>query len=72
LIIIALGNRRLTGYGGICKEKHKELNRRSHDDLIRAGDGTVVASVNYELERYRWDVKARNYIRIIDEVDNEF
>jgi len=69
----ALENRRLIGYGGICKQKHKELNSsKREDDLIRASDGTFIKNENFEIERYRWDIGTRNYVRIKDEVDNEY
>ena len=62
----ALANRRLIGYGGIFKEKHKELNLDDVDDgdLIRAGDNDARGAADYFIERYHWNVKFRNYLRL--------
>ena len=65
----ALKNRRLLGYGGIFKEKHKELNLDDNidDDLVRTADNKLQNELAYEIERYRWHVELKNYIRINDE-----
>ncbi|MDR2568906.1 MAG: protein rep [Oscillospiraceae bacterium] len=60
----ALANRRLIGYGGIFKQKHKELNLIDDDDLIHTGVDETQNALNYELECYRWDIRYRNYIKI--------
>jgi plasmid rolling circle replication initiator protein Rep len=60
----ALNNRRLIGYGGIFKQKHKELNLTDNDDLIHTGVDETQNVLNYEIERYRWDIQYRNYIKI--------
>jgi len=62
-----LRNRRLTGYGGIFKQKHKELNLSGDDNLIHThagGDRESVGIGSYEIEYYRWHCKARNYMRL--------
>jgi plasmid rolling circle replication initiator protein Rep len=58
----ALANRRLIGYGGIFKEKHRELNLND-DDLIHTGIDKNQNILNYEIECYRWDIGYKNYVR---------
>ncbi|MCL2247990.1 MAG: protein rep [Oscillospiraceae bacterium] len=67
----ALRGRRLLGFGGVFKEKHKLLNLcKRDDDLIRAGNGKVLTgSSGYEIEKYRWDTSLRNYVKIKDKGD---
>lgn len=63
----ALKSRRLIGYGGIFKQKHKELNLDEDldGDLIRTTDEVNEhEGLMYEIERYRWDIGLRNYIKI--------
>ena len=60
----ALENRRLIGYGGIFKQKHKELNLTADDDLIHTEVDSEQNVLNYEIERYRWDIGHRNYVKI--------
>jgi plasmid rolling circle replication initiator protein Rep len=59
----ALKNRRLMGFGGIFKQKHKDLNIKDDDDLIHTGTDITHNVLNYEIERYRWDIQHRNYIK---------
>jgi plasmid rolling circle replication initiator protein Rep len=70
----ALANRRLMGFGGIFKEKHRELNRSGDDnagdneDLIHAGNGDgVKRDVDFEVERYRWNIGLRDYVKMEEE-----
>jgi plasmid rolling circle replication initiator protein Rep len=64
----ALENRRLFGYGGIFKEKHKELNLTDVDgDLIHAGEDGTRAILEYVIEHYRWNIGIRQYVRIENE-----
>jgi len=63
----ALRNRRLIGYGGIFKQKHKELNLDEDldGDLIRTTDEVNEhEGLMYEIEQYRWDIGLRNYVKI--------
>jgi len=63
----ALKSRRLIGYGGIFKQKHKELNLDEDldGDLIRTTDEVNEhEGLMYEIEQYRWDIGLRNYIKI--------
>jgi plasmid rolling circle replication initiator protein Rep len=69
----ALANRRLIGFGGIFKQKHKELNldkNEDNDDLIRSGNDGTQNIMEYEIERYRWDIGHRNYVKIIEGSEN--
>ena len=67
----ALKNRRLIGYGGIFKAKHKELNLNSDDaDLIHAGESEKDNEDMYVIERYGWDVGYKNF-RILENDTNE-
>jgi plasmid rolling circle replication initiator protein Rep len=69
----ALSNRRLIGYGGIFKQQHKALNLDEiDDDLIHTKDDGTPSGLNYQIERYRWDIGYRNYVRIVDtEIEHE-
>jgi len=65
----ALAYRRLVEYGGIFKKKHKELNladdiNDENADLVHTEADRTNKGENYEIERYRWDIGIRNYIRI--------
>jgi plasmid rolling circle replication initiator protein Rep len=63
----ALSGRRLLGFGGIFKKKHKELNLDNDDyksDLVHTGIDKNSNIMNYETECYRWDIGHRNYIKI--------
>ena len=66
----ALANRRLIGYGGVFKEKHKELNLDENidADLIHTDtDGDIHNDVSdYKIERYGWSIEHRNYVRLLD------
>jgi plasmid rolling circle replication initiator protein Rep len=64
----ALTNRRLIGYGGIFKTKHKELNLDDEidGDLIHTNDEGVSSGVDYQIERYGWHIGYRNYVRLAD------
>ena len=68
-----LAYRRLIGYGGIFKTKHKELNLDDADngDLINAGDSAESKGENFQIERYRWDIGFRNYVMIEDIEEEE-
>lgn len=60
----ALANRRLMGYGGVFKQKHKELNLKDiDDDLVHTEVDSKQNILNYEIECYRWDIKLKNYVR---------
>jgi len=61
-----LHGRRLTGYGGIFKAMHKELNLSGDDNLIHthAGGGESAGDGSYEIEYYRWHGRSRNYLRL--------
>jgi len=65
----ALANRRLIGYGGIFKQKHKELNLDDEidGDLIHTKDDSIQSGLNYQIERYRWHIGYRNYVRLEDD-----
>ena len=69
----ALVNRRLIGFGGVFKEKHKELNLTHNvdDDLIHTGFNENENALNYVTERYRWDIGYRNYMKIGGENDEQ-
>jgi len=60
----ALRNRRLIGFGGVFKEKHKALNLGDIDgDLIHTEvDGSHKGS-EYQTERYHWHIGLKNYVR---------
>jgi len=61
---LALKNRRLIGYGGIFKDKHRKLNLNSDDtDLIHAGDSEERKEDMYTIEAHRWTVDKMNYFR---------
>ena len=68
-----LRNRRLIGYGGIFKKKHKELNLDSDidGDLIRTTGNTTQEDLPFEIERYRWHIGLKNYIKIEDDDNGE-
>lgn len=67
----ALKNRRLIGYGGLFRNKHRELNLNDDDtDLIHAGESEVPREDIYTIEKYGWAVGNKNY-RILLEDDNE-
>jgi plasmid rolling circle replication initiator protein Rep len=68
----ALANRRLIEYGGIMKIKHKELNLtddtdNDNADLIHIETDSPQNGTDYMVERYRWDIGLKNYVRIEDE-----
>jgi len=68
----ALRNRRLIGYGGIFKQKHKELNLDEDldSDLIRTTDDVNEQDgLAFVIECYRWHIGLRNYVRIETETD---
>jgi len=60
----ALANRRLIGYGGVFRKKHKELNLNDDDNLIRAGDDDTAQVLDYQIERYGWHPGYRQYLRL--------
>lgn len=64
----ALKKRRLVGYGGKFKEKHKELNLSSEadSDLIHTGLKPEHSELDYNIERYGWHIGYRNYLRLED------
>lgn len=67
----ALTHRRLVGYGGIFKQKHKELNLDDDvddemADLVHTADDGLHHGLAYEIERYRWHIGYKNYVRIED------
>jgi plasmid rolling circle replication initiator protein Rep len=59
----ALAGRRLLGFGGIFKQKHRELNL-TDDDLIHTQIDGEQSALEYQVERYRWDISHRNYIKL--------
>jgi plasmid rolling circle replication initiator protein Rep len=59
----ALENRKLIGFGGIFKQKHKELNL-TDDDLIHTQISGEQSSLEYQIECYRWDISHRDYVKI--------
>jgi hypothetical protein len=76
----ALHGRNLLPKGGIFKEMHRKLNlnKNSEDDLIYTGvdDDEDYTPLNYDIEKYRWDIKLKNYVRVANviaavDVDSE-
>ena len=67
----ALRGRRLIGYGGIFRAKHKELNldEAIDGDLIHTAGNTTQDDLPFKIECYRWDIGLRNYIKI-ENADN--
>jgi plasmid rolling circle replication initiator protein Rep len=65
---VALANRRLIGYGGIFKQKHRVLNLDINDesDLVHTGLNPGKSELDYHIERYGWNIKYRKYIRLED------
>jgi plasmid rolling circle replication initiator protein Rep len=60
----ALKNRRLMGYGGVFKEERKKLKiDDKKDDLIHTGTDEKYSVMEYEIERYRWDIGYKQYMR---------
>jgi plasmid rolling circle replication initiator protein Rep len=58
----ALAGRRLMGYGGIFKQKHKELNLKD-DDLIHISGDDSLNIMQYDVERYYWDIRHKDYVK---------
>jgi plasmid rolling circle replication initiator protein Rep len=66
-----LKNRRLIEYGGVIKDKHKELNltddvNDDNADLIHTETDSIKNNSDYKVERYRWHIGLKNYVRIED------
>jgi len=60
----ALANRRLIGYGGVFKEKHKELDLSDvDDDLIHTEVDSVDSGLDFNIERYHWNIKRKVYVQ---------
>ncbi len=60
----ALENRRLIGYGGIFKKKHREnLDEDVDTDLVHTEVDSINNELNYRIERYGWHVGFRNYVK---------
>lgn len=65
----ALKNRRLIGFGGIFRNKHRELNLNTDDtDLIHAGASEERREDMYVIEKYGWAAGYKNYMML--EEDN--
>ena len=62
----ALASRRLIEYGGIFKEKHRDLRLDDDidDDLIHTGAEKIQGGSDYQIERYGWSPGHRQYLRI--------
>ena len=61
----ALFNRRLTAYGGILKQIHKELNLDDaiDGDLINTDNDTIRNDLDYVIEKYRWNIGYKQYYK---------
>jgi plasmid rolling circle replication initiator protein Rep len=62
----ALTKRKLLSYGGALKRTRRELKLKDDDDLIHTGIDETQNIMEYEIERYRWDIGHRNYVKIIE------
>jgi hypothetical protein len=52
------------GYGGAFKEERKKLKLDDKkDDLIHTGTDKKYSVMEYEIERYRWDIGYKQYMR---------
>lgn len=62
----ALANRRLTAFGGILKQYHKELNLDDieNGDLINTDNEELREDLTYIIVRYGWHIGLKNYIEI--------
>lgn len=62
----ALANRRLTSYGGILKDIHKELNLDDPEDgdLINTDNEEIREDLDYIIERYHWNIGYKQYLKV--------
>jgi len=61
---VALKNRRLIGFGGIFKERHRALNLGDiNGDLVHTEVDGVNKGSDYKIERYHWHIGLKNYVR---------
>lgn len=62
----ALANRRLTAFGGILKQYHKELNLDDIEDgdLINTDNEEIRDDLKYMIVRYSWNIGLKNYIQM--------
>lgn len=63
---IALANRRLTAFGGILKQLHKELNFDDVEDgdLINTDNEDIRNDLDYVIQRYCWNIGYKQYYKI--------
>lgn len=61
-----LAHRRLTAFGGILKEYHKELNLDDMEDgdLVNTDIEELREDLEFIIERYSWNIGYRQYLRI--------
>lgn len=62
----ALAHRRLTAFGGILKEYHKELNLDDMEDgdLVNTDNEDLREDIDYILERYSWHIGYNQHLKI--------
>ena len=62
----ALSYRRLTAYGGILKDIHKELNLDDPEDgdLINTDNEEIREDLDYIIERYHWNIGYKQYLKV--------
>ena len=62
----ALAHRRLTAFGGILKEYHKELNLDDMEDgdLVNTDNEELREDLDYVIERYSWNIGYNLHLKI--------
>lgn len=62
----ALAYRRLTSFGGILKDIHKELNLDDPEDgdLINTDNEEIREDLDYIIERYHWNIGYKQYLKV--------
>jgi len=62
----ALSHRRLTSFGGILKDIHKELNLDDPEegDLINTDNEDLRDDLDYIIERYHWNIGYKQYLKV--------
>jgi plasmid rolling circle replication initiator protein Rep len=61
----ALTGRRLVAFGGVLRDLHKKLNLDDvlDGDLINTDNDELREDIDYIIERYRWNIGYKQYIR---------
>jgi len=62
----ALARRRLTAFGGILKDIHKELNLddTENGDLVNTDNEDLREDLDYIIERYSWNIGYIQYLKV--------